>query len=202
MNASSWPGTTTTAAEAFHHARVVRGALAVDRDLGVGPLQRVPVEALRRLHRAQPGPYGGGEHRLRLPGRGGGLDLLDGVRERQRGDDGGRPVPYRGGDGVDRVDRHQRAGGVVDQDDGDILGQRFETEADGLLTGLTARHHQVVGALGQCVLVEEVLHLGRAARRGDDHDEGDGAGRGHGANGVNQHGRPAEHPEGLGRARA
>ena len=115
LKASSWPGTATTVrAELLDHARVV-GDVVGDRLVGAD--EGVAVEALRGLHGAQPGALRGGDDRLRLARGRGGLDLLDGVRERQRRDDGGGAVPYGLDDGVDRVDRDERAGGVVDEDD-------------------------------------------------------------------------------------
>lgn len=90
----------------------------------------------------------------------------------------------------------------MDEDGGDAVGKGVETEPYGLLAGLAAGHDEIVGALGQGVFVEEVFHLGGAVGRGDHHDERDGAGSGHRADGVDQHRCAAQHAERLGRSRA
>ena len=144
---------------------------------------------------------GRGHHRLRLARRRGRLDLLDGVGEGQRGHDGGRAVPYGLDDGVDRVDRDQRAGRVVHQHDVDAGRQRVEAEPHGLLAGLAAGDDEEVGPLGQRVRVEQRLDLGGAVGRGHHDDQGDGAGRGHRADRVDQHGGAVQRAERLGGAR-
>lgn len=90
----------------------------------------------------------------------------------------------------------------MDQDGGDIGGQRVQPEPHRLLPGLAAGHHQEVGALGQGVLVEEVPHLRSAVRRRDDHDQGHMAGGRHGPHGVDEHRGPAQRAERFGGARA
>lgn len=90
----------------------------------------------------------------------------------------------------------------MDEDDGDVVRKRLEAEAYGFLPGVAAGHHQEVGALGQGVRVEEVLHLGRAVGQGHHDDERDGPGGRHGAYGVDQHGRAAQRAERLGGAGA
>ena len=80
--------------------------------------------------------------------------------------------------------------------------QRVEAELHGLLAGLAAGDDEEVGALGQGVRVEQGLHLGGAVGRGHHDDERDGAGRGHGAHGVDEHGRAVQRAERLGGARA
>ena len=54
---------------------------------------------------------------------------------------------------------------------------------------------------GSGVLVEQAADLGGAVGRGHHDDEGDGAGRGHRAYGVDQHGRAAQRAQRLGGAR-
>ncbi len=84
----------------------------------------------------------------------------------------------------------------------DGLGQGVQAPADGFLAGGAAGDDQQVGAFGQRVLVQQVADLGGAVRRGDDHDDGDGAGGGHRPYGVDEHGCAAERAERLGGARA
>lgn len=141
---------------------VVGGAFTGEGDGGVGVDQRVVVEALRGLDGAEAGADRRGDDLLGVAGLLGKLDLLDGVRDGQRGDDGDGPVAYGLDDGVHGVDGDQGAGRVVDEDGGDALGQRLESEVDGLLAGVAAGDDDVVGPLGEGVVVEEVLDLGGA----------------------------------------
>lgn len=180
---------------------VVGGALTGEGDGGVGVDQGVVVEALRGLDGTQPGPDGGGDDLLgvaRLLGR---LDLLDGVGDGQRGDDGDRAFPYGLDHGVHGVDGDERAGRVVDEDGADALGERLEPEVDGLLAGLTAGDDEVVGPFGEGVGVEEVLDLGGAVGGCDHDDERDRAGGGHRSDGVDEHGGAVQRAQRLGGAR-
>lgn len=134
--------------------------------------------------------------------RGPGLDLLDGVGERQGGDDGGGAVADGLDDRVHGVDGDQGAGRVVDEDGGDGVGEGVEAPLHGFLAGVGAGDDEEVGALGQGVLVEEVAYLGGTVGRRDDDDQGHVPGGGHGPYGVDEHGRPAERAERFGGAGA
>ena len=76
-------------------------------------------EALRCLRGPQLGAV---DRRLDASG---GVDLLDGVRDRDRRHHGVGARAHRRGDGIDDVVGHQGAGGVVDQHDVDVVGQRL-----------------------------------------------------------------------------
>lgn len=167
----------------------------------VGAQQSGPVEALRRLHRPQPRPLGGGDDRFGPAGDRGRFDLLDGVGERQPRYDGRGALTHGLDHGVDGVDGHERPGRVVHEDDVVAGRQRVEAELHRLLAGLAAGDDDEVGAVGQRVSVEQRLHLGGAVRRGHDDHEGDGTGGGEGAHRVDQHGCPAQRAERLGGAR-
>lgn len=136
------------------------------------------------------------------PGCAAGFDFLDGVGEGQGRYDGGCSVPYGLDDRVDRVDRDERAGRVVDEDDVVAGRQCVQAELHRFLAGVAAGDDEEVGALRECVGVEEGLHLGCAVGRGHDDDQGDRAGRGQCADRVDQHGGAVQRAERFGGARA
>ena len=108
LNASGWPATTRTVAP----ARSARPASSVRRRAGVrvGPLEHVPAEALRGLHRAQPAAVDGGDDAVAV-------DLLDGVGHRHNRDHGLGTGAYGVDHPLHHLDRDQAAGGVVHQHD-------------------------------------------------------------------------------------
>ena len=164
--------------EPLDHARVV-GRTVASRATCRVRAQRASsaVEALRGLHGAQPRPLRGGDDRLGLRRPYAGSTSLTVSGERQRRDDGGRSVPYGLDHRVHGVDGHKRAGGVVHEHDVDVVGERVEAEAYGLLAGLTAGDDQEVGRAPRQAawLVEQVTsprrrrRAGRPRRRGRRH---------------------------------
>lgn len=90
----------------------------------------------------------------------------------------------------------------MDEDDADVLGQGVEAEPYGVLAGVAACDDEDLGAVGHGVFGEDVLHAGDVVGRSDDHDEGHGAGGGHGPYGVDEHGCAAQRAERLGSAGA
>ena len=127
------------------------------------------------------------------------VDALDRVGHGQSRHHRVCPRAYRGGHRVDQLDRCQRPGSVVDEDDTDRVGQRRQRRAHRLRPGSPARH-DVQRRAGVVVGQQRAYGGHLVGRRGHDH-EVDQAGCRQVAHGVHEQRHSAEQPERFGGAR-
>jgi hypothetical protein len=122
-----------------------------------------------------------------------GADLFDGVDDWEDRDHGGRAGADGGGHRLDQGGWGQRAGRVVDQDDGDVIWDLGQGDRHGLLALGAAGHDGDRGDRG-----EEGAHRLDVGGGGGDHDLPDRGGRGDPADRVDQQRLAGEKSQGFG----
>ncbi len=172
-------------------------SVAVARD-GVRPLEHVAPEALGRLHRPQGRALGRRHDEAVL------VDLLDGVDDRGAGHDGDGPGRDGGDHPVEDGDRRQAPGGVVDEDDLDVVAEHRQPGRDGVAPLGPARRRPSRARPTRAHGIRHRPRLGvtpggrrgrrRRPRHTAAHDENP-------PQGVPQQGHPGEGHERLGRHR-
>ncbi len=160
--------------------------------------QQVGGEELRSLDGAQARAGQGGQDKVAL-------DLLDGVRDRQAGDDSADSVDAVGQavqEGLRQTGREKGAGAVVDQDAAAVPRQGGQAQTHGVLAPFAAGNGQDGHAGGEAGLeVREFAEAVFELRRGKDDDHAREAGyRGHGRDAAPVEGASLQGQELLARA--